>query len=95
MTNRQIEADIEHFKACLVDADIEDVEAPSSVKSVEIAWQDDKFHVEQGEAFGVYHEPERGNAETVHIDWADDRSRTTVPTEKLITLDESCYRTDV
>lgn len=88
------EAQIAHFKACIADADIEHVEAPTDRKDVEIVWDDGEFHVEQGSATGVYYEPERGDAERVHVDWSDDRDRTTVTTENLISIEESDYYID-
>lgn len=89
MTNNwgkeRVRADIESFKAALIGAEIEEVDEPTGRKQVEIAWEDeDGFHTESGESYGVY----RDN-DVYHVDWTDDRDRTTVTSDQLVTLEES------
>lgn len=87
--------DIIEAKNVIENASVETVETPDSRKDVEIAWiVGDEFYTQRGTAVGVYHEPHRGNAETIHIDWADDRDRTSVETDSIVTFTESEYYTE-
>lgn len=89
------EADIAQFKTVVEDATVEDVDEPTGTKNVEIAYNTEQdFIIMSGEAVGVYYEPSRLNAKTVHIDWADDRARTTAQIKDVTTLEESEYYTD-
>lgn len=90
----RVEAEIEQMKRVVQDATIEDVETPTGRKDVTIAYADDSgFQIEEGQAQGVYYEPSRQNPYVVHVDWTDDRSRTTVKWDDVETLDESEYYT--
>lgn len=102
MTRRRVEADVEQFKRLVEDASVEFVETPTGRKDVEIAYEDssDKFIEEDGTAVGVYWEysdavgldgePEPA-IEVVHIDWADERARTSVKWDDVVTFEESEY----
>lgn len=92
MTRRRVEADIEQFRGLAQEADIKEVAVPPGRKDVEIAWTDsDGFHIEEGVAVGVYFDPGRLETETVHIDWEDERDRTSAKWENVSTLIESEY----
>lgn len=85
------EAGIASFQAAVIDADVETVETPTGRKEVEIAYQASHgFEVESGRAIGVYYEPDRMDAEVVHIDW-EDRERTSIPMDDVEFLDEGEY----
>jgi len=89
------EAGIASFQAAVIDADVQEVDEPAGRKEVEIAYQASYgFEVESGTALGVYFEPSRMNPTTVHIDWADDRERTTVAWDDVESLEEGEYYTE-
>jgi len=86
------EADIAQFKNAVEDASVESVDVPAGRKDVEVAFErDDRFHVEEGVAIGVYYEPGRRNPVRVHIDWADERDRLSLLMEDIIDMTESDY----
>lgn len=90
----QAESDIAIFKNAVEDASIEEVGAPTGWKEVEIAWEDDDgFHVEDGEAVGVYRDLVDGEY-IFRVDWCDERNRTTVHSDELVELSESGWYTD-
>ena len=102
----KVEQDIEEFKNLVEGADVEEVDTPSGRKDVEIAWEDDEgFHVEEGEAVGVYREysdavgldddaggEPRTAIECYHVDWSDERGRTTIHEDELVDLDEGEWK---
>lgn len=88
-------ADIEQAKRLMENASVEEVDTPAGRKDVEVAFErDDRFHVEEGKAIGVYYEPNRVNAERVHIDWADDRGRLAIEMDNILDMTESDYYTE-
>jgi len=78
--------EIEQMKEVVENATVEEVDAPSGRKDVEVAYTDEEgeFHVEEGTAIGVYREQKT----VFHIDWADERGRTTVTEDELESLEE-------
>lgn len=87
---QKVRQDIAAFKSAVVDAEIKEVETPTSRKQVEIAWEDARgFHVEEGEAIGVYREPP-----LIHIDWSEG-GRTTIERDKIVDIEEGdWYKAD-
>jgi hypothetical protein len=86
------EADIAQFKNTVEDASVETVDVPAGRKDVEIAFErDDRFHVEEGVAVGVYYEPGREQPEVVHVDWQDDRDKLTLSMDDVIDMTEGEY----
>jgi hypothetical protein len=98
------EADIAQFKNAVEDATIEEVNEPAGKKDVEIGYNKEQTYViEKGKAVGVYyeysddvglddeHEPA---IEVVHIDWTDERNRTSVKFEDINVLEEGEYYTE-
>ena len=96
---QRAEADIASFQAAVIGASIEEVDEPTGRKDVEIAWEDsDGFHVEEGEAIGVYREfsdakllTEQPELQQVHIDWQEG-GRTTVKQDELVDLEEGAWK---
>lgn len=92
---RRAEADIAQFKNAVEDAKIEEVDEPAGEKEVEIGYNKEQSYViEKGKAVGVYYEPNRQYAKTVHIDWVDERNRTSVKFEDINVLEEGEYYTE-
>jgi hypothetical protein len=88
-------AGIYRAKRAIEGADVASVESPSGRKDVEVAYQASYgFEVEQGQAVGVYFEPDRATPEVVHIDWADGRDRSSIDWGDVQTFEESDYYTE-
>jgi hypothetical protein len=100
MARNQAEADIDSFKRHVESATVEEVDEPTGCKQVEIAFSsaEQGFRMEEGEAYGVYFEPERGSPERIHVDWvtqspkgSEQKSRTTVEWEDVESFEEGEY----
>jgi len=89
---RRMRADIVNFQNIVTETDIVEVDIPTGRKDVEVAFErNDRFHVEEGVAIGVYYEPGRMNPVRLHIDWADDRDRLTLSMESVVDMTEGEY----
>lgn len=85
-----IRLDIAEAKELMEEASIEEVDTPTGRKEVEIAWEEGHdFNIEEGVAVGVYRDDG-----VYHIDWADERERTTVQAGDIVTFEEGDYYTD-
>lgn len=97
---RKIESDISEFKRLIEDAEVEHVDTPSARIDVSVVWEDSSgFHKESGTAIGVYRdmsERKRDGSllQRIHIDWDDDRGRTTIEAENLKHIEEGDWYFD-
>jgi len=85
----QAKASIDSFKAALIGAEVEEVDEPSGRKDVEVAFErDGDWQLEEGQAYGVYRDYDE---ECIHIDWTDERERTTIEMDNILDMTESDY----
>lgn len=93
MIRNRVEADAMQFARLAEDASVEVVDTPPGRKHAEIAAStEDGFTHKEGEAVGVYHEPNRRSTEVVHIDWVEGE-RTSVAWDNVVTFEEGGYYT--
>jgi hypothetical protein len=86
------EAGIESFKAAIIDTNVKRVDEPSGRKDVEVAFErDGDWQLEEGQAYGVYRDYDD---DVLHIDWTDERDRTTIEMDNILDMTESRYYED-
>jgi len=60
---------------------------------VEIAFErDGDWKLEEGQAYGVYRDYDE---DVIHIDWTDERERTTIDMDNILDMTESDYYEDL